>query len=120
MRVLICGGRDYNDWQEFCWGLAGLLKVDSKIIHGGCTGADSLAAKYAEAYGHTQIVYRANWSEYGKSAGPKRNQLMLDDGKPDLVVAFPGGRGTADMVRRAKKAVVKVIEIGKGEEESKR
>lgn len=44
----------------------------------------------------------------GKAAGPIRNQRMLDEGKPDLVVAFPGGRGTADMVRRAKAAGVPV------------
>jgi hypothetical protein len=36
---------------------------------------------------------------------------MLDDGKPELVVAFPGGRGTADMMRRAREAGVEVIEV---------
>jgi ABC-type sugar transport system substrate-binding protein len=36
---------------------------------------------------------------------------MLDEGKPDIVVAFPGGTGTADMVRRARKAGVVVIEV---------
>ena len=47
---------------------------------------------------------RLDWKKYGKKAGPLRNQQMLEEGKPDLVVAFPGGNGTADMVRRAKKA----------------
>jgi hypothetical protein len=37
----------------------------------------------------------------GRAAGPRRNQRMLEDFRPDLVVAFPGGRGTAYMVRRA-------------------
>lgn len=46
-----------------------------------------------------------------RSAGPKRNQRMLDKGKPDLVLAFPGGDGTADMVRKAKSAGVPIIEV---------
>lgn len=58
------------------------------------------------------LNYPANWSKYKKKAGPIRNQQMLDEGKPDLVVAFSGGTGTADMVHRAKVANVKVIEIG--------
>lgn len=52
----------------------------------------------------------ADWSKYGKAAGPMRNQKMLDEYKPDLVVALPGGRGTADMVSRARVAGVEVIE----------
>lgn len=47
----------------------------------------------------------------GKAAGPIRNQRMLDDGKPDRVLAFPGGRGTANMVKLAKAAGVPVHEI---------
>ena len=46
-----------------------------------------------------------------KSAGHIRNQVMLDKGKPDVVVAFPGGRGTADMVRRAEGAGIEVRRI---------
>ena len=41
-------------------------------------------------------------------------QQMIDEGKPDLVVAFKGGTGTADMVRRAKKHNIKVIEVKDG------
>src|SRR5262249_16770583 len=47
---------------------------------------------------------QGEWDELGKKAGPLRNQRMLDEGKPDLVVAFPGGGGTKDMVRRAVQA----------------
>jgi len=55
--------------------------------------------------------FPADWEKDGLAAGPMRNQRMLDEGKPDLVIAFPGGRGTADMVQRAKAAHVRVIEI---------
>lgn len=113
MRVLVCGGRDYNDWQRVAAELERIHdeKPVSIIIHGGATGADSLASWWAKAMDVPEITYHADWITYGKAAGPRRNQLMLDGGKPDLVVAFPGGRGTADMVRRAEEAGVKVMRV---------
>lgn len=109
MRVLVCGGRDFNDYQ-----LVSEVLQDysiATIIEGGARGADTLGYKYGKANGCSIETYKAKWDEYGKGAGPIRNQQMLDEGKPDLVVAFPGGRGTKDMVSRAKKAGVKVIEV---------
>lgn len=50
----------------------------------------------------------ADWATYGKRAGMLRNAAMLELHKPDLVVAFRGGRGTANMVSLARKARVKV------------
>jgi hypothetical protein len=54
------------------------------------------------------VRYPADWARHGNAAGLVRNQQMLDDGKPDLAVAFPGGKGTADMVRRARKAGIPI------------
>jgi len=54
----------------------------------------------------------AEWDKFGRRAGPLRNEQMLREGKPDVVVAFPGGRGTAHMVRIAKEAGIDVLEIG--------
>ena len=83
------------------------------VIHGGARGADDLARQWGEiSVGIEGVEFRADWTARGKAAGMIRNQRMLDEGRPDLVVAFPGGRGTADMVRRARKAGVEVIEIG--------
>jgi hypothetical protein len=62
----------------------------------------------------TRQRFNADWATHGKMAGWLRNQQMLDEGKPDLVVAFSGGRGTADMVRRTKKAGVELIEVQHG------
>ena len=70
-----------------------------------------MAAEWANARGVPCDVFMANWSELGRKAGPIRNQQMLDEGRPTLVVAFPGGRGTTDMVRQAKAAGVEVIEV---------
>lgn len=90
------------------------LPTDIVIISGGASGVDSAAIDFAICnYCPFQEypVALADWQKYGKAAGPRRNQRMLDEGKPDLVLAFPGGAGTADMVRRARQANVTVIEI---------
>jgi hypothetical protein len=102
-RVLVCGGRDYDD-RDHIWNTLTAIPDVTCIIHGCATGADSEAMIVAEALGIKHAPFRADWRTHGKAAGPIRNQRMLDEGKPDLVVAFPGGRGTADMVRRARLA----------------
>lgn len=107
MRVLVCGGRDYKDRERMFQILDALSDVDC-IIEGGARGADSLAGEWADARSVALEVYPADWNVHGKSAGHIRNQQMLDEGKPDLVIAFPGGRGTANMVLRAEQACVRV------------
>jgi predicted Rossmann-fold nucleotide-binding protein len=110
MKVLVCGGRDFADFAMLSEEMMRLLAerdVDA-IIHGGARGADSMAGEFANATGIEEIVFPADWKKYGRRAGPIRNQQMLDEGKPDLVVAFPGGRGTADMVERARAAGIEV------------
>jgi YspA, cpYpsA-related SLOG family len=110
MRVIVCGGRVYNDREAV---FRALSRADAKrpisvVIHGACpTGADWLAAMWAvEAKVHAE-PYPADWS-VGRKAGPLRNQRMIDVGKPDGVIAFPGGSGTADMIRRAEAARITI------------
>ena len=120
MRVLICGGRDFTDKKLFHKTMCEIDPTTDEqklgnpnlvIIHGGAKGADLMADEWAVVHWKSIEEYKADWGRYGRGAGPKRNQEMIDGGKPDLVVAFPGGRGTADMVRRAKKAGIEVKEI---------
>lgn len=106
MRVLVCGGRNYYDFPKVEEVLS--RYTITSIVHGGATGADSLAQEYADDHHIPTLVFEADWSKHGKAAGPIRNEYMIVDGKPDLVVAFPGGRGTADMVRKAHKAGIRV------------
>lgn len=82
------------------------------LIEGGARGADTLARLWAQQRGIRVQTFPADWKQFGRSAGPRRNQQMIET-KPDKVIAFPGGGGTADMVKRAKKARVPVLEIGK-------
>lgn len=106
MRLLVCGGRDYHDRETVFRELDKL--APALVIHGGAPGADTLAATWCVATRTPELRFPAEWSLYGKAAGPLRNQQMLDEGKPTLVLAFPGGRGTADMIRRARKAGIPV------------
>lgn len=113
MRLLVCGGRDYSDKAALFATLDAYhaVKPIEIVIHGAARGADMLAQDWADARGVCCLQYAAKWDRDGRTAGPIRNRLMLTDGKPDFVMAFPGGRGTADMVKQAKAADVAVREI---------
>lgn len=110
MIVIVCGGRNYEDRDLVYIVLDRIHKETpiTRIVHGGATGADYLGACWADSRGVPSGSYRARWDLHGRAAGPLRNQRMLDEAKPELVVAFPGGRGTADMVDRARRARVVV------------
>lgn len=120
MRVLVCGGRDYKNREEFFSAMDNLLSniPNVQIIEGGARGADCFAWEWAVANAIPFVTFKPNWERDGRAAGPIRNQRMLDEGKPELVIAFPGGAGTADMKRRARGAGIKVIEILPAEEET--
>jgi hypothetical protein len=112
VRVLVCGGRDCDDadaLSQFMDELAQRIIIDA-MIDGDACGADRMAGEWACRRGIESIKFHAEWENLGRKAGPIRNQSMLDEGRPDVVVAFPGGRGTADMVRRARAAGVEVTE----------
>jgi len=122
MRILVCGGRDRNPaivwhWLEMhateeCADALGRAQhvLITHIIHGGAHGADAGAEQWALASAIPVTCFRADWEQYGRQAGPLRNARMLAEGRPDAVIAFPGGAGTADMVRKARAAGLPVVE----------
>lgn len=109
MRVIVCGGRTYSDRETFAMALDAFHRDRpfTLVLHGGANGADSLAHQWAANRKIPTTIFPADWKTYGKSAGPIRNQKMADHGA-DLCIAFHGGAGTADMVKRAKKARIPV------------
>jgi hypothetical protein len=114
MRVLVCGGRDFRD-REFLFAKLDELHAQtpfSLVIHGAAPGADYLADAWAEYRGVKCVCYPADWAKHGRAAGPIRNSEMLRDGKPDMACAFAGGRGTRDMVEKARLAGVRVVNAG--------
>lgn len=114
MKVLICGGRYYDNWvaMEECLENFAI----TELVHGGASGADTLADNYAQSRYIGTIVYKADWDKHGRAAGPIRNKQMLDE-NPDIeyVIAFPGGHGTANMVKQARERGVKVLEVKENE-----
>jgi hypothetical protein len=80
-------------------------------VTGGANGADHSAEDWAIDNGIVRRVFPADWDKHKRAAGPIRNKQMLVEGKPDLVLAFPGGKGTRNMVAQARSAGVDVIEV---------
>jgi hypothetical protein len=100
VKVLVCGGRDYSNYECARKALDALhaLRAISRIIEGGARGGDFLARMWAKDNKVKNQTFPADWETYGKKAGYMRNVQMIEEGKPNFVVAFPGGKGTANMV----------------------
>lgn len=131
MKILVCGGRDYGSEKDDDIKMLAIIDkiykqyeehlktIPLKVVHGGCKGADLNFVKLLRYFcrKHSQLKpkikeYPADWDNHGKAAGPIRNQQMLDNNLDiDFAIAFRGGRGTADMVKRLKKADIKIITI---------
>ena len=114
MRVLVTGGRDFEDRALLVEALDRLHQERgvTTLIHGAAEGADALAGEWARARGVEELACPADWRRYRRAAGPIRNQQILVEQKPDLVVAFPGGIGTDHMIAIAEKAGVEVLRTG--------
>jgi hypothetical protein len=141
MRVLVCGGREFgklfkdpdgkwnaNKYAEYEFIQRQMdrfaernskkyrpddnwLPSDIEIIAGGATGVDTAAIDWACSNWLRWQVFTADWETHGRAAGYIRNKQMRDEGKPDIVLAFPGGKGTANMVKLAKEENIPVEEI---------
>lgn len=114
MKVIICGGREFDNYD------AVKETMDAVVLHygdvtavvqGGARGADLLGRKWAIENNIPYEQYDADWARYGKAAGFMRNQEMLEESGANLVVAFPGGNGTYDMVKRARRHGVEIVNV---------
>lgn len=125
MKVLVCGGRDYSAEAATIWLERNAAKAVAEavgagsvrirtIIHGCARGADEGAMRWGLAEQIEVLGFPANWKLHGRRAGPIRNQQMIEFGRPDVVIAFPGGRGTENMVRLAMAASIPVIRVPEG------
>lgn len=114
MKICVTGGRDYQDEKRVFDVLAKLRPT--VVIQGGCpTGADAFARRWAEEAGVTCVTYEADWKQHSRAASPMRNREMLVESTPNIVVSFPGGRGTKHCTETAlalKIPTYRVIEDG--------
>ncbi len=104
--VLVCGGRDYRD-KAFVYETLDIIAAEHGIdllVHGGARGVDTFAGMWAQDRGIQPVRWDALWKADGLGAGPQRNGRMFEFMCPTRVVAFPGGRGTNNMISRAARA----------------
>lgn len=129
MRLVVTGGRDYSDAQRAFAALDDLhaRRPISVLIEGEADGLDKRARVWAVRRGVAVEPYPAPWDDinhpeamvrrrrdgklYDANAGPRRNQQMIDEGRPDYGLVFPGGTGTADMRRRLVAAGIPFEEV---------
>lgn len=100
--VLVCGGRDFED-RDYLFSTLDRLDIDV-VVNGNARGADKLSSLWAQERGKSSLImtYNARWRVLRKAAGPVRNGVMLRRSQPSMVVAFPGEKGTKDMVDKAR------------------
>ncbi len=108
-RIIIAGNRHYSDYDEAKRFVEKCLKqigeADTVIVmSGACRGADRLGELMAREKGWKCELYPAEWEKYGKSAGPRRNKVMVE--LCDAVICFWDGKskGTASLIRFAKES----------------
>jgi len=120
MNVAIVGSRNYNNYDEVCMGIIDTLELwkvgineINTIISGGANGVDTLAKKFAKEFDIQFLVFEAEWDKYGKSAGPKRNTLIVNNSTHVIAFVSKDSVGTWDTVRKAQKInlVVNIIQI---------
>ena len=114
MKILVTGSRHWRDKEAIHKALWWLRKETNNVtvVHGGATGADSIAAEVALEFGFLPVEYAADWHKFRKAAGPIRNQTMVDSG-PDVVLAFhedlAESKGTKDCVKKARAKKIPVF-----------
>lgn len=115
IRLVMTGGRKYKD-REFVYYVLDYINEAQGVavlIHGYARGADTFAHEWAKARDVRVAPYpisREEWRRYGKRAGSIRNGHMIEYGRPDACVAFPGENGTANMTMQCRSAGLYVWE----------
>lgn len=109
MKVIIAGGRNFNDYNKLKKVCDHLLKNQSniEIVSGTARGADQLGERYAKETGYKLKKFPADWKKYGKLAGYKRNIQMAN--YADALIAFWDGKskGTRNMIDISKQLKIK-------------
>ena len=110
-RVVVAGGRSYPDRDRLREILSARFQPGDILVSGACsTGADKMAEEWARDHGVPVERHPADWNAHGSAAGPIRNRQMAE--AAGLLIAFPGGRGTANMIEEARKRGVEVEVVG--------
>lgn len=121
-RIIIAGSRQFNDYHKMLTELDNLgihlinLIDPIEIVSGHAYGADTLGERFAKAYHYPLKIFHADWDNYGRAAGPIRNEQMAKyaaEADKGVLIAFPLGesRGTRNMIKLAKQYGLEVYVI---------
>lgn len=110
-KVIIAGSREFSDYgylAKRCDFFLNKVQDEIEIVSGTARGADRLGELYAKERGYKCTRFPADWDQFGKSAGFRRNEEMAD--YADALIAFPLGKssGTRDMINRARKHLLSI------------
>lgn len=104
LRLVVSGDRNWYDSKAVEDVLDTLPMSATVVIEGEARGLDLMFATLARQQGFQVLPFPADWESYGLSAGWKRNQQMIDEGKPHFLIWFHDdlskSKGTKDMVTR--------------------
>ena len=120
-RIVICGGRHFNDYEQLKTTITNFLKQrkieieNVEIVSGHCQGADMLGEQYAKEYGLNLTIFHADWQRYKRKAGPIRNKQMIEyimqtENKAVIAFVSENSKGTKQTVLLAKRAGIFVVE----------
>lgn len=118
MRVVVAGSR-FQKNRKFVFTALDAIHARTpitRLAHGDCEGTDKLAGEWARSRGVEEVPHPADWDRWGNSAGPRRNSSMLKAESPDMAIAFPGGKGTGDLVKKAGAQGIPVTKIARYKE----
>jgi len=108
MKIIIAGGRNYQFTDKDVEKLNSIKHLTTEIVSGGAKGVDSEGERWAKSNGIPVKMFKADWNQYGRAAGPIRNKQMAQ--YADAIVLFPGGSGTDNMHANAVKANLKIYD----------
>ena len=119
MIIAVTGGRDYDNWANAWSALLPHAVLGNVLINGGARGADKICHKiWTRDFQLPSITVPAGWERMGKAAGMARNHAMAVGNsiaphavlKPDLLLRFPGGPGSAGMESECRREDIEVIQ----------
>lgn len=114
-KICICGSRDMEDYDFLKEKVNSVFEennfsqLDTAILSGKANGADTLGEDYANEFGYEVKEFPADWKQYGKAAGHKRNREMAEEATIVIAFKFPDSKGTENMIRQSKELGKKVI-----------
>jgi hypothetical protein len=111
LRLAVVGSRSCEDYELVSGFLGHFINQKPIIVSGGAKGVDSLAERFADENELKKKIYKADWSKYGRAAGPIRNQQIVDNANAMIAFATKDSKGTKNSVKLAVKKGIPVLVV---------